>query len=643
MCGIAGKIAFHGEFTVRELFDLSTRISHRGPDDEGYYAEGNDGIAAVYGGVSSPEQIRSSIPAVSNYLDVACRLGLVHRRFSIIDPSPNGHQPWVDSETGVVLVFNGEIYNYVELRRKLSDEGYGPFRSNSDTEVVALAYRAWGVKCFDLFRGFWALAIYNPLERRLILTRDRLGKKPLYYFRASSSFVFASEIRPLIPYLKKEGSFRVDEASAYYYLVHDRRDAFTGSLFAEIQQVPPASYLDINCLTGEVETNTFWSISDVVRRKTVDVEQESLNLLDKMRESVKLRLRADVPVEVNLSGGLDSASIAAIATEFISSGSRLSTHTLRYENDNSLDESKAAESIAEYLGCDHNVLTVSPDQIWESLDSFIFDSEEPVHSPAALVQMLSWKIIAEDGYKVMLHGAANDELMLGYNYLAKIENIHRLKKLNIPSHMYGRPTFHPVNLARLLKWTLQGDFLPNANLQGEGSHQQAWSSEFLAKQLVPSSNYRAFLAKISGSAGSRMLADFEALRIPYWCLSMDKNMMRVPAEVRMPFLDHELVEYAFSLPINTLYRNGYTKYLLRVSMEGLLPDEILWNPTKTGFSVPKKQWLRSHKSIVNSSIMSPRMAEYINQKWVLKNVDSISVDKIWRIVNFERWLEIFGL
>tara|TARA_B100000287_G_C20663370_1_gene790908 strand:+ start:522 stop:2429 length:1908 start_codon:yes stop_codon:yes gene_type:complete len=629
MCGIAGILSKKDPVKIELLKLLNDGIAHRGPDDEGYFVQDISKDRYPLKGESTFKKF--NFKNVNDNLNKQIRFGMSHRRFSIIDISSMGHQPMIDEHTGVAISFNGEIYNYLEIRKELESEGEKNFLSKSDTEVILRAYQKWGSDCFKKFNGFWAIAILD--NNKLILSRDRIGKKPLYYSDDNGILIFCSEIRPILD-IRNKLNFNNDlnEKALFDYLELDRRNVNFDSMFKQIKQIDPGTCYEID-LENKIENKiySYWSLDQGIQENDISLNKFSELFREKLSNSIDLRLRADVPIEANLSGGLDSSSIVALSSKILKKqNKKLVTHTFRYVGDTSLDETENAKSIADFCGAEFNVLDINESSIWNEIDQLVLKSDEPVHSLAALVQSYAWEEIARRGYKVILHGSANDEIMLGYDYLKKIELLNRFKSFNFNS-LTRDLIFEPVNFLKLTKWLLGQNFTKNINFS------KYYSENFNMINEGRNLSFNEHLKKINKNTKDRMLNDLLNLRIPYWCNLMDKNMMSVPVEVRMPFLDHDFLDFIFSVPKKYLLRDGYTKYLLRYSLSGMLPKNILWNRTKTGFSSPKKKWLNLGQKQLLAEFDDDSLKKYLNVELLRKNLDTLDESFIWRLTNFSIW------
>jgi asparagine synthase (glutamine-hydrolysing) len=660
MCGIGGVVALTTTVDVRRaLAVMSTELRHRGPDDEGFAVLYRDGDISHYAGADTRAELAARHPRLgSEDLDKAL-VGLVHRRFSIIDPSAAGHQPWYDEVSGTVLVFNGEIYNYRELRDELIALDRYPFISNSDTEVVAAAYREWGVDCFRRFNGFWAIAIVDQRRRELVLSRDRFGKKPLYYLcDGHGDWWFASELRALRRAAQgAPATVDVDPDAVFLYLAYDRPDTLKSSLWRGIQTVKRASFLRIGLTDGSAAESEYWQLgASRMSEDEISLDRAIDRFKHVFDDAVSIRLRADVPIAANLSGGMDSSAIVGRAQKIL--GDRqLTTHVIRYRDAPELDETSYAKRVADRSGTAHSVIEIDSEDVWNGMSDLIEQFEEPVHSPAFMTQWLGWKKIRETGTKVILHGGAADEMLAGYQYFPDIADYANFSTGAWREYFSARPPADIRGHLRTLKWFAKGRVLPQVSNPLRGlfglpdrrvfnrdydlNMLKRWfNPEFIKSSEEIHAAFNAAFVAADFDLGARMKADVEMLRVPFWVNAMDKSMMSIPVEVRMPFLDYRLVELLFSLPVSYIYRDGWTKYILRRAMADTLPESIIWRRNKLGFTVPKQAWYRRHRGYFTAAISSTsELRRYLNVDNILRDIEQVPHDLLWRATNLAVWLQ----
>lgn len=587
---------------------MSEALKHRGPDDQGFFFDD--------------------------------RVALGNTRLSIIDIK-GGHQPIHNEDSALWIVFNGEIYNFQDLRVRLENLGHR-FYTDSDTEVIVHAYEQWGENCVKEFNGMWAFAIWDSNKKQLFLSRDRLGIKPLYYFSDGKRFIFASEIKAII---LDESIPRVpNDRMIYEYLMYGLHDHTEETFFGQIKRLLPAHNLLLH--EGSIHISEYWSIPKITR----DIESPdtsdallSKEFLRRFQDSVRLQLVSEVPVGTCLSGGLDSSSIVCTINQMLSLdtieaiGERQKTFTVCFE-DKQIDEREYIKEVIARTRTEENLIFPSSRQLWEDLESLVFFQEEPFMSSSVYAQWCVMKL-ASSKVKVVLDGQGGDELLAGYEpyYLTFILDLWRKKKIG--------------TLVRELQQSLDttGQYIKQyvfssyrKRLKGiVGLLDSRFASEFLSTEMSASGR-----EDLSGLLHQEMTKT----SLPRLLRYEDKNSMAFSVEARVPFLDHRLVEYVFSLPANQRLRDGWTKYILRNAMKGILPEKIRTRRRKIGFAVPEAAWLRELENEIRGVFASQKFGnrKYFNQEEVLKGFDEFCQGKsdldaniFWHILNLEMWLRVF--
>lgn len=595
-------------------------IAHRGPDDEGYclldlstrhldFRHGDETAGGARGETAHLNDCPSPYHA-----------GLGHRRFSIVDLSPGGHQPFHDPQTDSCLVFNGEIYNYLELRSELVAHGVR-FVSRSDTEVFLRAYLHWGVTCFERFNGFWAAVLFDGRSGTFVFSRDRIGKRHLYWAVVDGSLYFASEIKSL---LVAAPSLRTLNRSACAgWLLFGRKDVDERTMFADIHSFPAGSYARI----GEklsLHPIPYWRIPfERLRETDIHPDEAARRLRDVMFDAVRLRLRADVPVGVELSGGVDSSIITAIASEL--SGSRCDVYTVKFD-DPSCDEEPYARAVAERTAVDYTVLRPGASDLLQNLYEFTWLHEEPYHSPNLRTNQLMWESMRARGVKVSLNGAAGDECFAGYrSYFGAVQLQHLLegnwRKLlrNVTRYSEDGRVWRtlPVPLVRLVLRNLQ-DRHPLYRRGRKVSVSDVDEKVYRTPRLFAGETVNMMQTRI----------------MPYWLASGDRDTMGIPIEVRLPFLDYRVVELAFRLPAAYLLRDGWHKWILRRAFESYLPHEVVWRKRKMGFPFPLHSLLRDHPAFWRY-VQSAAPRDYL--RWPSR-LDHTKLD--WPALSFILWYQM---
>jgi asparagine synthase (glutamine-hydrolysing) len=629
MCGIAGIVDIADRpIDVGLLVAMSQAIAHRGPDDEGFVAiDGTTSQHHVYAGASSTAAIRNRLPELrsGDFLPRAT-IGLAHRRFSIIDLSPNGHQPFFDRDRSCCLVFNGELYNYLELRDQLLAHGVA-FSTQSDTEVFLNAYLHWGPDCFSKFNGFWAAALYDFRRKQLLLTRDRIGKKPLYWTALGTRVFFASEIKALlqVPEIQRQRS--VNEEAVYHWLVEGRKDLSFNTCFKNIYSLPSASWTVVDRGFPN-NIRTFWSVPrDRMPEKDISTLEASRTLKDLLLDAVRVRLRSDVPLSVELSGGLDSSTLVSLAAEL--HGRQITTYTVRFP-DQGCNEEPYARSVALRYNTDHRVLDSPTTNFWSQVLQFTYLEEEPYHSPNLQTNQVIWTQMRSMGTKVSLNGAGGDEDFAGYSWYYLPAQIQNLK-----AKRFGTYFDNALNYSQG-RTNILGLILPIAAIAKDlcrGSSLAAWGGADRKTGYYKGKSYPSSLDR-HGELSDVLYSDMTNTLMPYWLRSGDRGYMGIPLEVRAPFLDYRVVDFAFRLPAGYLFRHGWHKWILRKAIEDRLPEDVVWRRHKLGFPFPFKRFYRNNDPILHL-ILNHACNPYLD----LSKRNQFIHD--WKILSFILWYELF--
>ena len=630
MCGIIGfltsKAALIPEYEVlRKMRDV---LIHRGPDDLGEYIRPLDeeGPLVFFG----------------------------HRRLSIIDLS-GGHQPLSNEDETVWVIFNGEIYNFSELREELKGRGH-QFRTHSDTEVIAHAYEEYKENCFKYFNGMFAIAIWDEKGNRLVLARDRLGKKPLYYSLINETFIFASELKAIMAY----PSFprEVDPVSLMKYLFFEFIPC-PHTIFKGAKKIPAASYLVWD--KKGIEVRQYWSPFDSQKDEKTHSEAEAeLKMMELLKESVKRRLISDVPLGVFLSGGIDSSAITALAQSEVPG--KIKTFSIGFE-DPSFDESKYASLVSRYIGTEHHEQMMTPADLLNIVPGLPEILDEPMADASILPTYLLSKFTR--GYvTVALGGDGGDELFAGYpTYVA-----HKLAR------HYERflGAFHPViaRLANLLPVSddnISFDFKLKRFLSGigypDGIRNSVWlgSFPFQENEKVLSLEFRQRfnrdqLVEDILSYGKEYLNEDRITKLQYLDLKLylqesiltkvDRASMACSLEVRAPFLDYELVEFVMGLPSHYKLNGMTSKYMLKKALKKYLPDSIIQRKKK-GFGVPIAKWVKGPlKELFEDLLFSDRIKRegFLNPAYVTTllrdHLDNKKDNrkKLWTLLMWQLWV-----
>lgn len=608
MCGIAGEVRFDGTncdpSLTKAMCDLQL---HRGPDDEGYYQKG------------------------------PVALGI--RRLSIIDLS-KGLYPIRDEVGAIHLIFNGEIYAFQELRQKLEALGH-KFRSATDAETIVHAYEEWGTQCLDRLNGMFAFALWDEAKQILWMARDPFGIKPLYYFKCDEFFAFASEIKPLLNHPGVH--YRPDERVVETYLKSGLVDLGNETFFTGIKRVGPGHQMFVRP-DGTVQVEKYWStsVSRCIDGNVSEYEVEHTRNL--FLESVKEQVVSDAPLGTCLSGGIDSSSILCAINRVhpngtASIGTRIKTFSAIFPGE-PFDEAKHAQTVCQITGAEYNPITPTAEELWTDLPTLVKCQEEPFFSMSIYAQWRVMKKAKESGVTVLLDGQGGDELLAGYHpyYEYYLMNLIRDKKYA----MFAREFVHSLyiiipRLKSYLKSVLAGATF--------------WRSDRLSEILTAKTDERLagdLPRPPSNDMASRLQFDVAALKLPALLRYEDKSSMWHSIEARVPFLHRDFYEYVASLPLDRKLRNGLTKFVFRLAMKGLLPEEIRQRRDKIGFEPPEKKWIEALRPRLIDFFSSPdlRALKYYDVDRLLellraRAMTSEEIHLIWRILNLELWFREF--
>ncbi len=588
MCGIVGIFRLDGgPIDVSSLVQATRIQRHRGPDDEGYLF-GNtvrETLVSCGGEETDP---RLNLPNAELYLGDEFNFAFGFRRLSIQDLSPAGHQPMSDSEGQVWIVFNGEIYNYLELRSELN--GYGHrFLTGTDTEVILAAYRQWGTGCLQRFNGMWAFVLWDSKANSLFVARDRFGEKPLHYIYVPGKvFAFASEIKALWATGLVER--RIHEQTLAYYRCYGEVDVDEQTFYENVYRLPQAHYLLINP-DGAFDKRRYWDIDLRDQREGDTDEWYSEHFRELFFESVNLRLRSDVPVGSSLSGGLDSSSVVTVIDRLLSQDAVQKTFSARFD-DPVKDEGKWIKQVTAVTRVEPHFVWPDGEKMFEELANVFWHQDEPFRSTSIYAQWCVMRLAKQHAVTVLLDGQGADEMLAGYHHFFSVVANDLLKGLNVPAYLkwtkgyrglHGRPLEGVLGFGGLIKQSLPGSVKK--------------SVKWLLRRTTDAASIKPFLPTYP-----KEFAKVSALRKMLWWHTTrkglaellryaDRNSMAHSREVRLPFLDHHLVEFAFKLPDRLLLRDGWTKWILRSAFKGTVPHPIAFRVDKLGYEPPEQSWL----------------------------------------------------
>lgn len=670
MCGISAIYSPRGPISAETLHTLHDPIRHRGPDDEGYtFFRLNNTPPVCFGGKDTPESIYGSgfayapTERFSGKIESDVFLALAHHRLSILDLSAAGHQPMCWGSGRYWITYNGEIYNYIELRQELNAIGHH-FTSGTDTEVILCAYHEWGRSCLDRFNGMFAFVIFDRQKKCLFAARDRFGVKPLYYrVGTEGTIYFASEIKQLTGSSKAQP--RVNGQRAYDFLNWNLIDHTDETLFTGIHQLRNGEAIEIDFFTppvtqvdGRIPVWRWYYLKP--KPFLGSLEEATVSYRHLLNNAIALRMRSDVPVGSCLSGGLDSSAIVCLINRQLREhGQPLNQKVFsavseirRFDESRFINEVVVQNSIASYR------VNPSLENLFEEMNRVTWHQDEPFGSTSIYAQWCVFRLTAAHDVKVVLDGQGADEQLAGY-------------------HSYFGPWFG--SLARQGQWNLLATEIQRAKkLHGYSS---LWALQLLLNNLLPEQLRQPLRRVVGKSATTSPYLDLERLQAtpldPFLStgsaratsvnqlshaqlmgasLQMllhceDRDSMGHSIESRVPFLDYRLVEFTLGLPADFKIHDGWTKRVLREAMSGILPETIRTRVDKMGFVTPEEVWMRE----VNPNAFRSRLREAVEisdgiiRESVLDYFDKIVAGRrpfnflIWRLISFGNWLKVFNV
>ena len=584
MCGIFGILNIdRAAVDVERLHLATTAIRHRGPDDEGYLLV--DTRAGRTRSCAGPDtDYRLSLPELSQHGSEHFDLAFGFRRLSILDLSPAGHQPMGSSDGKLWIVFNGEIYNYRELRDELAARH--TFTTSSDTEVILAAYREWGESCVERFNGMFALAIWDSASRKLFVARDRFGEKPLHYVHVPQRlFAFASEMKSL--WAAGLAGREIHEETLALFTQHGQVEAGEQTMYAGIMRLPQAHCLTIS-VDGRLQKRRYWDIDPRQRIDGWNDQRYAERFRDLFTSSVNLRLRADVPVGSSLSGGLDSSTVVSVMNRLLPEHAVQKTFSARFD-DPSRDEGKWMDLVTRNNRVERHDVWPTAERFFAELNDLFWHQEEPFTSASVYAQWSVMRLAKQNGVTVLLDGQGADEMLAGYHsYFNEITD-DLLNSFDVRGYLQWRRDclamhgFVPGSFVRVLK---QKTPAPLKRLLKKGME---WSRALPQVEPVQPVYPREF----GKTSSLRKLLWWNTTRVGLVELLRyaDRNSMAHSREVRLPFLDHHLVEFVFQVPERLLLKNGWTKWIVREAFRGIVPKEISDRVDKLGYMPPQQQWL----------------------------------------------------
>lgn len=638
MCGIAGIILKKqsDDNLTEKIMAMSDCIKHRGPDGEGFLiADTNH--AAPYSRTNSGNYSHTDI----NYIPRLTvsespsnqSLAFAHRRLAIIDLSVTGHQPMCDQESKYWITYNGEIYNYIELRSELKNLGH-KFISESDTEVILNAYKEWGFDCVAKFNGMWAFCIYDIEKQICFASRDRLGVKPFYYLNSPTSFSFASEQKVFI----KSGLLkaRVNQDKLYGYLINGVLEDEENNFFDEIKELWPGNNLIYSLRTGELKTNRYFNLQNCINLKNDSLSEKQL--IEKINEAlvkaVKLRMRSDVEIGTCLSGGIDSSALAVIISE-MQAQQPLACFTSVFKG-LSINEESFANLVATQIKAKHLKVEPTLSGFVNELDELIYSQDVPIWDPSTYAQFKVMALAKQNNIKVLLDGQGADELFGGYHhhFIAKWNHLLKTGKyIEFCKEINASSKSIPGPFLFYIKEKIKQHF----NLSKKSI------SSLLKDEFLNSGEGKVPMIYFD-DVNSQLLYDINEIRLKIFLKCEDRCGMWHGVESRTPFSDDiELMKLVFSFDGDKKIKNGVSKYLLREAVKNKLPEQIYKRYDKKGFETPTLLWMNQIRPQIISEVRDANF-DFVDYKSLgkISSTNSYHNKLLFKLFIFSRWKKIFA-
>jgi len=626
MCGISGLFAANGSANLNEYATAHTRIAHRGRDDEGFTARIAEEIIHLKGDDSAAEF--QHLPHVKTAQQANWILG--HRRLSILDLSVAGHQPMITADQRYYMVYNGEVYNYLELRDELKKRGHS-FQSESDSEVVLNAYAEWGVDCFNRFNGMWAIALIDTQKDEIILCRDRYGIKPLYYhLDGRGEFAFASEAKALLHWRLPP---KIHHQRAREYLAECLIDHHEETLLEGIQQIRPGHWLRFNA--SGTSQHSYWNLHSSSENVS---EIDAIDQLDELLTSaIELRLRSDVPIGSLLSGGLDSTTIVCLVRKILDD--RRAENDFEFFsavfNEEAYSERKYVEKTVQQTKMPVHWVYPDPEQLADTLPKLLYHQDFPIRSLAVYSQWCLMQEVQQSNIVVLLNGQGSDEIFAGYG---SHNAAHAAEQTGRARLFAAWKTYRTLVRTRDVS-NKQAVMMIAYELlkQIQKPNQPKRRSPLLNEPMVSERVW----PRQRGALTDRLAHDLLCSAMPEYLRYEDRNSMAFTLESRLPFLDYRLVEWAFTLPSHLKIQGESSKHILREFARDLIPPEVSNRTDKMGFVSPQEVW---QKTVLRDEI-NLTLAKPCHSQWNDLGVPAIQKDQIkdyswanaWRLYSFRKW------
>lgn len=643
MCGISG--IYHLDSTrinpecIRRMNDIA---QHRGPDDEGFVLiNTHSNTVQALLGEQSDSKLSGKFPQIKQFQNEHYNLALAFRRLAIVDLSIAGHQPMTEESGRYWMTFNGEIYNYVELRADLETQGI-EFRTTGDAEVLLKAYIHWGEECVKRFIGMFAFVIWDGEKQQLFGARDRFGVKPFNYYLDENNFIWSSEEKQIIASGLVDFRINRNSINRFFLLnqLHDNEESFIEG----IKRIPSAHSFILR--NKNLMISKYWDLDPSQDSSTLSPIERIERFRDLFKDAVKLRLRSDVPVGIALSGGLDSSSIAMVSKGLIQK--ELKTFSVYYEQDKKYDEREFIQAVLDTGGFSPVFYTQDEQINFDAIRRWVFQQDGPTSGASPYSAYLNYKNVRKSGIIVLLNGQGGDETLAGYPYYFKYLIADQIKKLNVAGI-----------ISNIQQWTKDQSLLESLKHLGGGFIRiigtdsyllNKETSKYCTQDFYTNHKYYSvptnFNLKFNTYLKQALYDTLKIRMLPHLLHWEDRNSMACSIESRVPFLDHRLVEYVFSLPDAEKIYKGTTKNILRKAMNGILPEKILNRRDKKGFGTPTDNWTQGElgkniTDMLHSQMMKERGIWNMNKLSHAWSNQQFGENEMWKIITTELFIEEF--
>ncbi len=665
MCGIVGAVSLDGgRIDPAALQRMNDLQAHRGPDGEGFVIGWIEDGAFKHSFARHTGEWNSGAQA---------RVGLGHRRLAIIDLSDRGLQPMSSADGSTWIVFNGEIYNFRELRSELESLGYG-FKTGTDTEVLLQSYLQWGEDCLGRLRGMYGFAIWDGRRGRLFCARDRLGIKPFYYATPTGYFIFASEIKGLLPFPGVE--VEADDDAVVGFLVHGNCDYGERTIFKRVKALPAGHALTLDVATKRLAVRRYWELKPnhdlVAPASAANADDERIAALrDRMLDTMRLHLISDARAGSCLSGGLDSSVVVGLIGKIQSEqpeaarsvGESLYTFTSCYEY-KEIDEREYALAMANAIRANPHLVFPSAEDFWSDFGRMAWHQDMPFHGLAYYAQWRVMRAAREAGVKVLLDGQGGDEVFGGYAkfryaYMASLLRRGRLFKVarEVGAMIRHGDSGYVLNIRNGYRYLPKSARrLLNIDSMLQGAMRADWNRA-VADSSSPAARWwrNAAGSRNGNGAGTAVqriqIDDILVDTLPLILRMEDRSSMAFSIEARVPLLDHKLVEYGVSLPDRLKVQDGWSKYAVRQAVRGIIPERVRLRRSKLGFPAPDRLWVqRDLRQRITELIADDlRCEKYIDpahlRRWnASPQADSATTESwlgLFRVLSLEMWMRAF--